>query len=308
MIYVFSIAAVCGALAVYLILPHRASMAKLGGLLGAATLGLALAWLAGRAGEDRPSVYYYLFTVIAAAAAVRVITHPRPVYAALYFVLVVLSTAGMLVMLEAEFMAFAMVIIYAGAILVTYMFVIMLATMPVSSDEPETSPVYDRSSREPLLAVMMGFALLAVVGALIFDPHTEAPQRRYAADPVEALDDLGRLASLEDPRHRRRLTEALRELELIRLDEQVYDLDLASRRIDVRVSPGSRPRYIRLEDEKIGPAVMAELVPNIDRVGLNLFKGHTLGIELAAVILLLSMVGAIVIAKRIVPEPAIETT
>ena len=306
MIYMLSIAAVCGAVAVYLILPHRGSMAKLGGLLGAATLGLSLAWLARRAGEDRPSAYYYLFTAIAAAAAVRVITHPRPVYAALYFVLVVLSTAGMLVMLEAEFMAFAMVIIYAGAILVTYMFVIMLATMPVSADEPETSPVYDRTAREPLLAVMMGFTLLAVVGAMVFDPGAEPPQRRFAAEPIAALEDLGRVTDLQDPRHRRRVTEALRELELIRLNEEVYELDLAARRIDVRVKAGARPRYIPLDDETVGPRVLAEMVPNIDRVGLNLFKGHTLGIELAAVILLLSMVGAIVIAKRIVPEPGAE--
>ena len=47
--------------------------------------------------------------------------------------------------------------------------------------------------------------------------------------------------------------------------------------------------------------VVAALVPNIDNVGLNLFRGHTLGIELAAVILLLSMVGAIVIARQPVP-------
>jgi NADH-quinone oxidoreductase subunit J len=307
MMYILSIAAICGVIAVYLILPHRGSMAKLGGLIGAAALGLTLAWLGQQAGADRPNVYYYMFTAIAVAAGIRVITHPRPVYAALYFVLVVLSTAGMLVILEAEFMAFAMIIIYAGAILITYMFVIMLATLPQSSQEPDTSPVYDRSARQPLGAVVMGFALLTLVAGIIFDPHA-AVKPRYAEQPLTALKDLARRANVDDATHRKRITRALYDLELIRFEEEVYDVDLSGRRIDVRVGPGARPRYIPLDDERIGPQVLARIVPNIDHVGLNLFKGHTLGIELAAVILLLAMVGAIVIAKRMVPEGEPKTT
>ncbi len=50
--------------------------------------------------------------------------------------------------------------------------------------------------------------------------------------------------------------------------------------------------------------VIAASVYNTDRVGLNLFESHTLGIELAGVVLLVSMVGAIVISRRQVPEPA----
>ena len=59
--------------------------------------------------------------------AIRVVTHPKPVYSALYFVLTVFASAGLFVLLWAEFMAAALVLIYAGAILVTYVFVIMLA-------------------------------------------------------------------------------------------------------------------------------------------------------------------------------------
>ncbi len=75
----------------------------------------------------RPATFFVIFSVIAVAAAVRMITHSKPVYSALYFILVVLSSAGLFLLLQAEFMAFALVIVYAGAILVTYVFVLMLA-------------------------------------------------------------------------------------------------------------------------------------------------------------------------------------
>ncbi len=58
----------------------------------------------------------------------RVVTHPAPVYSALYFILTVFASAGLFVLLSAGFMAAALVLIYAGAILITYVFVIMLAS------------------------------------------------------------------------------------------------------------------------------------------------------------------------------------
>jgi NADH-quinone oxidoreductase subunit J len=298
MAYVFTIAAVVGAIAVYLVLPHRQSMPRFGGLLAGGVLAMTLAWLGSKVSPElRPSVYYYAFTLIAAASGVRVITHPRPVYAALYFVLVVLSTAGMLVMLQAEFMAFAMIIIYAGAILVTYMFVIMLATMPVSAGEPESSPDYDRTARQPILAVLMGFALLGVLATVMFDPAGGELPRLFSTAGPQPLHDLSRLTDVSVPRNHRRIADALRDLNHMDVGDEVFAVDLERGWIDVRSAAGSRPRRIPLDDD-----VLAAIVPNIDQVGLNLFKGHTLGIELAAVILLLAMVGAIVIARRMVPE------
>lgn len=102
------------------------------------------------------AVYFYLFATIALLAASRVVTHRKPVYSAIYFVLVVVATAALLVLLQAEFLAVALIIIYAGAIIVTYLFVIMLAQQP-------TVPVYDTRSREPLLAVLVGFVLMAAI-------------------------------------------------------------------------------------------------------------------------------------------------
>lgn len=313
--HVFYLASVFGAIAVYLMLPRRGfSLVRLGALIGLATLAGLFAYLLRQPSlaEHRPSAYYYIFTFIAVAAGVRVITHPRPVYSALYFVLVVLASAGMLVLLEAEFMAFAMVIIYGGAILITYMFVIMLATLPQSASAPETAPDYDRSAREPLMAVLMGFVLLAILSAVIFgEGEAQALPRSYPAlSAAEAAQTIRR--KFEGPARLRRLETALRNTpsgegkddRLIGEQEHVYDVTTVTEggrlhlAADVRTAIGTRGRLVRLD-----PAIIGQFVGNIDRIGLNLFTEHALGIELAGVILLLSMVGAIVIARRRIPAP-----
>src|SRR5262249_46884008 len=87
------------------------------------------------------------------------------VYSALYFVLVVVAVAILLVLLQAEFLAAALLIIYAGAILVTYVFVIMLA-------QSAMKPTYDTQAREPFFGTLAGFILLAVITAQILSATT----------------------------------------------------------------------------------------------------------------------------------------
>src|SRR5688500_7524070 len=123
---------VAAGLGTYLLLPNRRLNMSARGVGGVVMLfvALALALAVIRTTADMtggPGIYFWIFSAIALFAALRVITHPRPVYAALYFVLTVFATAGLFILMWAEFMAAALVLIYAGAILVTYVFVIMLA-------------------------------------------------------------------------------------------------------------------------------------------------------------------------------------
>jgi NADH-quinone oxidoreductase subunit J len=86
--------------------------------------------------------------------------------------LTVFASAGLFVLLEAEFMAAALVLIYAGAILVTYVFVIMLASQasnPESTTPAQQLAEYDNMSREPLAAAAIGFALMGILLYVIFD-------------------------------------------------------------------------------------------------------------------------------------------
>jgi len=254
------IATAAGALALFFMMPRRgASLTAFGALIGVMTvaglwLGLAR-YLPEKLGfDDTAFIYYYVFSGISIVAAVRVITNRRPVYSALWFVMVVLASAGLLLALSAEFVAFALIIIYGGAILVTYMFVLMLASHSGDPEDPEDETEHDTVAREPLAAILAGFILLAMVLTVAFDPQIVPPSADTAAAETKRIEAL-----------------------------------LANR-------PAARL------GEKLGEEAAATLAPstldNVERVGVDLFESHPLGLELAGVILLVSLVGAVVIARQ----------
>src|SRR6185437_2002238 len=132
--------------------------------------------------------YFWVFSAIALFGAIRVVTHQRPVYSALYFVLTVFASSGLFVLLAAEFMAAALVIIYAGAILITYVFVIMLAAAarsPDASSAAQQMADYDHTSRDPFVASAIGFVLMGVFLFVIFDRAEDLSQN--VARPVPAI-------------------------------------------------------------------------------------------------------------------------
>ncbi|MEE9212228.1 MAG: NADH-quinone oxidoreductase subunit J [Phycisphaeraceae bacterium] len=268
--YTLYIASVMGAIAVYLMMPRRGfTPRKIGALLGAVTLGalwLILARSAG-VGAGMPGgawTYYYIFSAVAIASAVRVITHTRPVYSALWFVMVVLASAGLFLLLDAEFMAFAMVIIYGGAILVTYVFVIMLAAQSSGAEDDAAAPVYDRVAREPVAGVATGFLLLAVLLSVLFQP--------MQPNNAVASDDQAIIANVLTGRAEERLTQQIRD-----------------------------PKQQKMYADAVAKP---DRLTNTQRVGMDLFAKHPLGLELAGVILLISLVGAVVIAKTKVEAEA----
>jgi NADH-quinone oxidoreductase subunit J len=162
-----------------LALPRRRgdTAPKVGGLLlalaGAILAVTLVKWtigVVGKSGVARPSyIYFWLFAIVALGGSIRVITHPRPVYSALYFVLTVFATAGLFILMWAEFMAAALVLIYAGAILVTYVFVIMLASEASGGPAGGGLPEHDVVSREPFLASLIGFGMMGIILFVVFD-------------------------------------------------------------------------------------------------------------------------------------------
>jgi NADH-quinone oxidoreductase subunit J len=69
---------------------------------------------------------FYLFSVVLLFAAFRVITSRNPVYAALYLVLTFFQAAGIWLLLRAEFLAISLVLVYVGAVMVLFLFVVMM--------------------------------------------------------------------------------------------------------------------------------------------------------------------------------------
>ena len=75
-------------------------------------------------------VLFVFAALLALYSALRVVTSGKVLYAALYLVMLVLAVAVLVLLLAAPFLAAALVLVYAGAILVVYIFVIMLAVVP----------------------------------------------------------------------------------------------------------------------------------------------------------------------------------
>ena len=266
--YTLYITSVIGAISLYMMMPRAGYNPRtIGALLGGITLGAL--WLQLYKQIPQPMgleqgafPYYYVFSGLAIGSAVRVITHTKPVYAALWFVMVILASSGLFLTLSAGFIAFAMIIIYGGAILVTYLFVIMLAAKDqpshASDDHAGHLPLYNLVAYEPAGAVAAGFLLLAVLLTAIFDP---IPRNAGAMAPSDheiittVLTDRPdqRLANLVDP------------------EEAAF-----------------------LPRELVDP----QLLSNTEKVGLDLFQSHPLGLELAGIILLVALVGAVVITKQ----------
>jgi NADH-quinone oxidoreductase subunit J len=117
---------------------------------------------------------FHLLAFVSLASTVMMITSRNPVYSALWFAMVLLGNSGLFLLQGAEFLSAATVIVYAGAIVVTFLFVIMLA-------QPTGAARYDRHSREPLLVTATGVVLASVlVGSLHYSARFEGQKREDA--------------------------------------------------------------------------------------------------------------------------------
>lgn len=98
---------------------------------------------------------FYLFALLAVVSAVLFVTRKNPVPAALWLVNVMFALSGLYVMLDAPFVAAIQVLVYAGAIMVVFVFVVMLLNL----GRNELSDLRSLGAR--LGAGLMGLALLA---------------------------------------------------------------------------------------------------------------------------------------------------
>jgi NADH-quinone oxidoreductase subunit J len=76
---------------------------------------------------------FYLFAAVLLFAAFRVITSRNPVYAALYLVLAFFQASAIWLLLRAEFLAISLVLVYVGAVMVLFLFVVMMLDINVDA-------------------------------------------------------------------------------------------------------------------------------------------------------------------------------
>jgi NADH-quinone oxidoreductase subunit J len=82
---------------------------------------------------DTNTALFYVFSAVLLVAAFRVITARSPVYAALFLVLAFFSAACVWLLLRAEFLAIALVLVYVGAVMVLFLFVVMMLDVDTGS-------------------------------------------------------------------------------------------------------------------------------------------------------------------------------
>lgn len=297
-----------GAVGVVLAMPRKkVAPFVVGAILAALAFGVVMVGLgvkARQAGEGHlPSVYFYVFSVLALGSALRVITHPRPIYSALYFILTIIASSGLYLILQAEFMAFALIIVYAGAILITYMFVIMLASEGASEDATEGAEEYDRVAREPVVATLAGFVLLAALTSMLgggVGRGVAGGDGVAGLRPATEFRTADRELAVMVPAVERSLRDAglLQEGEGVALRSAAGMSGDEDRKIGaVDVKAGT----IRLTSGRVitrdqWPADLE--VSNTQGVAFSLIDGHPAAIEMAGVILLMAMLGAVVLARK----------
>ena len=76
---------------------------------------------------------FYLFAVITLSSAVGVVTARNPIYAALFLILAFFTSAATWVLLEAEFLGVVLVLVYVGAVMVLFLFVIMMLDIKIDT-------------------------------------------------------------------------------------------------------------------------------------------------------------------------------
>jgi len=82
---------------------------------------------------DTTSALFYLFSAVMLFAAFRVITASNTVHAALYLVLAFFQASGLWMLLKAEFLSITLVLVYVGAVMVLFLFVVMMLDVNIES-------------------------------------------------------------------------------------------------------------------------------------------------------------------------------
>lgn len=132
---------------------------------------------------------FYFFAAIMLFAALRVITARNPVHAALFLVLSFFTAAGLWLLLEAEFLAIALVLVYVGAVMVLFLFVVMM--LDINLDRLREG-YWDYLIPALIVAGIMVAEMALVLGGRYFDLDGMPQPAAHAVD-YSNTRELGRL-------------------------------------------------------------------------------------------------------------------
>ena len=137
--------------------------------------------------EFRTFVFYFL-AVILVFASLRVITLRNPVHAALHLALAFFSAAGVWLLLQAEFLAIALILVYVGAVMVLFLFVVMLLDINLDRLREGFWSYLPLGAIVALLVIAeMGLVLTSMYGEVL---ESDVPQAAADYSNVQAVGRL----------------------------------------------------------------------------------------------------------------------
>lgn len=134
--------------------------------------------------------FFFPIAVVTVVSAILVVVLRNPIHSVLSLVLTFFSLAGLYVLLNAQFIAAIQVIVYAGAIMVLFLFVIMLLNL----DEEEK--VRERHPLQKAFGIIVVTLLLAGMGSLVATGVLHGNKGLYTAAKVSAMGNTKAIAGL----------------------------------------------------------------------------------------------------------------
>jgi len=138
---------------------------------------------------DFQPVVFYFFATILVLASLRVITAKNPVHAALFLVLAFFTAGGIWMLLQAEFLAIALVLVYVGAVMVLFLFVVMMLDINL---ERIRQGFWSYLPVGALIGILMVVEMIVVLGGQYFSLEG-MPKPSDFPDGYSNTKELGRL-------------------------------------------------------------------------------------------------------------------
>jgi len=137
---------------------------------------------------DYQTGFFYLFAFVLLFAAFRVVTARNPVHAVLYLMLAFSQASGLWLLLQAEFLGLTLVLVYLGAVMVLFLFVVMMLDIKLDGDR------WGFWQNLPL-ALTLGALVAAEIIAVLWTGFPSIPSHAAAAvtSDVSNTKELGRL-------------------------------------------------------------------------------------------------------------------
>lgn len=137
---------------------------------------------------DFKTVVFFILSAILLLAAVRVITARNPVHAALYLVLAFFTSGGIWVLLQAEFLAITLVLVYVGAVMVLFLFVVMMLDINIDR-------LREGFWQQLPLGLLVGGLMVVEMALVLFERFSTVADADVAPVAANAsnIKDVGRL-------------------------------------------------------------------------------------------------------------------